>query len=151
MNMGLQTDRLNIVPCSDESLSTYFTEEYELGPHIEMYLEELKEDSSVLGWGAWLVIDKQTSKIIGDIGFKGKPDAEKSVEVGYGITSSEQNKGYATEALKCIIEWAFNSGSVNKIMAECLEDNIPSIKVLNKLNMKKMPKENNMLYWQLNK
>lgn len=149
--MELQTERLKLIPCSDESISTYSTREYELGPHIEMYLENLRKDQSLLGWGVWLVIKKQTNKIIGDIGFKGKPDVEKSVEVGYGITSSEQNKGYATEALGCIIEWAFNSHLVDKIMAECLVDNTPSIKVLEKLNMKKIKTDNDMYYWQLNK
>lgn len=151
MSLELLTERLKLIPCSDESLSTYSTKDYELGLHIGMYLKELKEDTSVLGWGVWLVIDKQTNKIIGDIGFKGKPNEEKVVEVGYGIIASEQNKGYATEAVKCIIEWAFRSDSVNKIVAECLEDNVASIKVLEKLNMIKTEKINNMLYWQLNK
>nr|WP_254842791.1 GNAT family N-acetyltransferase [Bacillus sp. MRMR6] len=85
------------------------------------------------------------------MGFKGKPDDEKSVEVGYGITASEQNKGYATEALNCIVKWAFNSNSVKKIIAECLEENSSSIRVLEKLNMTKIHKDKGMLYWQLNK
>ena len=149
--MELQTERLILTPCSDESLSTYSTREYELGPHIGMDLEKYKKDNSLLGWGVWLVIDNQTNKVIGDIGFKGKPNLDKSVEVGYGITSSEQNKGYATEALRSIIEWAFNSNLVNKIMAECLVENTPSIKVLEKLNMEKLKTDNSMLYWQLNR
>ncbi|PKR77543.1 GNAT family N-acetyltransferase [Halalkalibacillus sediminis] len=149
--MQLQTERLKLTPCSEQSLSTYATDEFEIGPHIEMYLEEVKEDASVIGWGVWLVIDKQNNKIIGDLGFKGKPDAEKSVEVGYGITTSEQNKGYATEALKCVFEWAFNFNSVEKIKAECLRDNTASIRVLEKLNMQKSKTDNDMLYWQLNK
>lgn len=151
MSLELLTERLKLIPCSDESLLTYSTNEYELGPHIEMYLKELKEDPSVLGWGVWFIIDKQTNKIVGDMGFKGKPNDEGSVEVGYGIMPSEQNKGYATEALRCIVEWAFRSDSVNKIVAECLEDNIPSIKVLEKLKMTQTEKVNGMLYWQLNK
>lgn len=151
INMKLQTERLILTPCSNASLLTYSTSEYKLGPHIEMHLNALKEDDTLLVWGVWLVIDKQTNKIIGDIGFKGKPDLEKSVEVGYGITSSEQNKGYATEALKSIIEWAFNSNSVNKIMAECLVDNTPSSKVLEKLNMEKIRADNSMVYWRLNR
>jgi len=151
MNIELQTERLKLTPCTEGSLLTYSTKGYEIGPHIGMYLESLKEDASFFGWGVWLVIDKQTNKIIGDMGFKGKPDEGKSVEIGYGITASEQNKGYATEALKCIIKWALNSNLVNKIMAECLEDNTPSVKVLKKLNMTEIHKDNDILYWQLNK
>lgn len=151
MSIELFSERLKLIPCSDEAFATHSDKDYELGPHIEMHLEELKEDPSVFEWGVWFVIDKQTNKIIGDMGFKGKPDEENSVEVGYGIKASEQNKGYATEALTCLIEWALHSHSVDKIVAECLEDNIPSIKVLEKLNMTKTGKVNDMLYWQLDK
>ncbi|MBU5213233.1 GNAT family N-acetyltransferase [Heyndrickxia oleronia] len=149
--MELQTERLKIVPCTDELLSTISTEEYEIGPHITMFLEKLREDSTQLGWGVWLVINKENNTIIGDIGFKGKPNLENTVEVGYGIIPSAQNKGYATEAVKEIINWAFTNDDVDKVVAECLHDNIPSIKVLEKLNMNKIGTVNDMLKWELKK
>lgn len=151
MKMELQTERLKIVPCTDELLSTISTEEYEIGPHITMFLEKLREDSTQLGWGVWLVINKENNTIIGDIGFKGKPNSENTVEVGYGIIPSAQNKGYATEAVKEIINWAFTNDDVDKVVAECLHDNIPSIKVLEKLNMNKIGTVNDMLKWELKK
>ena len=89
--------------------------------------------------------------MIGDIGFKGKPDSEKTVEIGYGIQPSAQNKGYAAEAVKEIIKWAFTFENVNKIIAECHDENIASIKVLEKLHMRKTGSENNMLKWELEK
>lgn len=149
--MELQTERLKIVPCTDELLSTISTEEYEIGPHITMFLEKLREDSTQFGWGVWLVINKENNTIIGDIGFKGKPNSENTVEVGYGIIPSAQNKGYATEAVKEIINWAFTNDDVDKVVAECLHDNIPSIKVLEKLNMNKIGTVNDMLKWELKK
>ncbi|MFH5777089.1 GNAT family N-acetyltransferase [Heyndrickxia oleronia] len=149
--MELQTERLKIVPCTDELLSTISTEEYEIGPHITMFLEKLREDSTQLGWGVWLVINKENNTIIGDIGFKGKPNSENTVEVGYGIIPSAQNKGYATEAVNEIINWAFTNDDVDKVVAECLHDNIPSIKVLEKLNMNKIGTVNDMLKWELKK
>lgn len=149
--MELQTERLKIVPCTDELLSTIPTEEYKIGPHISMFLEKLREDSTQLGWGVWLVITKENNTIIGDIGFKGKPNSENTVEVGYGIIPSAQNKGYATEAVNEIINWAFTNDDVNKVVAECLHDNIPSIKVLEKLNMNKIGTVNDMLKWELKK
>lgn len=149
--MELQTERLIIVPCTDELVSTISTERYEMGPHIKRYVEKLREDSAQLGWGVWLVITKENNTIIGDIGFKGKPNSENTVEVGYGIIPSAQNKGYATEAVKEIIHWAFTHDQVDKVVAECLHDNIPSIKVLEKLNMNKIGVENEMLKWELKK
>nr|WP_263323296.1 GNAT family N-acetyltransferase [Neobacillus sp. Marseille-Q6967] len=85
------------------------------------------------------------------IGFKGKPDEGKTVEVGYGIIPSAQNKGFATEAVKGLIDWAFSTGEVEKVMAECLEDNVPSIKVLKKLGMHKKSAKNGIIYWEISR
>ena len=147
--MELQTQRLIIVPCTDEVLSTYATEEFKMGDHISNYLKELNEDPSLLGWGVWLVIDKENHTIIGDIGFKGKPDSESTVEVGYGMAPAARNKGYATEAVREVVRWAFSTDHVQKVVAECLMDNLPSIKVLEKLNMEKIGTKDNLYQWQL--
>ncbi|MGE7690329.1 GNAT family N-acetyltransferase [Lysinibacillus sp. NPDC097214] len=147
--MNLQTQRLKIIPCTEQSLSNFPREEYEIGPHIIQYLEELKEDSPLSGWGVRLVINKETNTIIGDIGFKGKPNSENTVEVGYGVIPSAQNKGYATEAVKEIIEWAFSFKNVNKVIAECLVDNFSSTRLLEKLNMNNIGVVDDMLKWQL--
>ncbi|WP_319003535.1 GNAT family N-acetyltransferase [Bacillus shivajii] len=87
--------------------------------------------------------------MIGDIGFKGKPNSSNTIEVGYGIIPSVQNKGYATEAVKEIINWAFSFSNVKKVVAECEYDNIASIKVLEKLHMTRTESVNNMLKWEL--
>ncbi|MGP4041003.1 GNAT family N-acetyltransferase [Gracilibacillus sp. D59] len=146
------TQRLKIIPCTEESLLFISTsEEYEFGSHIPMYLEALKEDASLLGWGVWFVIDKENDTVIGDIGFKGKPNSGSIIEVGYGIVPSVQGKGYATEAVKKIIQWAFSFRNINKVIAECQVDNLPSTRVLEKLDFKRIDIENNMLKWQLEK
>ena len=62
-----------------------------------------------------------------------------------------QNKGYATEGVEALIEWAFHSDEVKKIIAECLQDNSPSIKVLEKLGMRQIGSEDNMLKWEMTK
>ena len=122
-----------------------------MGPHIEMYLEQLKRDSSVKGWGVWFVIRRENNQVIGDIGFKGKPNDRKTVEIGYGIIPAAQNKGFATEAVQALIDWAFSSGQVEKVIAECLEDNVASIRVLEKVGMKRTSAKDGMLYWELEK
>ncbi|MDR4886008.1 GNAT family N-acetyltransferase [Fredinandcohnia sp. QZ13] len=150
--MEILTQRLKLIPCTEESISIIRTsEDYEMGPHINMYLRELKDDSTLLGWGVWFVINQENNTIIGDIGFKGKPNSENIVEIGYGIVPSTQGKGYATEAVQKLIEWAFSDKNVTKIVAECLDDNVPSIRVLEKLQMNRIGSENKMLKWQLEK
>ncbi|WP_319003527.1 hypothetical protein [Bacillus shivajii] len=71
--MELQTQRLKIVACTETLLSTIPVEEYEIGPHINMYLENLKKDSTLLGWGVWLVINKKTIILLEILDLKVNP------------------------------------------------------------------------------
>jgi [ribosomal protein S5]-alanine N-acetyltransferase len=60
-----------------------------------------------------------------------------------------QKKGIATESVRTIIEWALTSNKVKRVVAECFEDNFPSIKVLEKLGMTRTGSENGMINWEL--
>ena len=148
--MEIKTKRLTILPVSIGVLAEYETLEYglkEIAPHILWSLEMTSENIDFEGWGVWLVIENK--KIIGDIGFKGKPNADGQVEVGYGILPHEQNKGYATESVTALCEWAFKSGQVKKILADCKRDNVPSVQVLKKLGFKREEEKGELLLWSL--
>lgn len=146
--MKLETERLTIVPVDHQFVEKLSPEDYKIHGFIKSYLEKLQEDASLLGWGVWFVIEKETERIVGDIGFKGKP-VNHTVEIGYGIIPSEQGKGYATEAVTGIIDWALSTNLVRKVIAECLEDNIASIKVLEKLGFDRTGTDEKMLKWKL--
>lgn len=148
--MEIKTKRLLLLPFAEEIYHS-FSDQYEMGPHIEGYLKDLKEDSALRGWGVWLAIRQDNGKPVGDLGFKGKPDADGIVEVGYGIVSEEQGKGFATEAVSALIDWAFNFDETEKAIAECLRDNTASIKVLQKLGMNQTGNDLGMIYWELSK
>jgi len=142
------TERLIITAFNQENFMKV-SETYSIRKHIVNYLDNLKEDPELLGWGAWFVTLAENNQVIGDIGFKGKPDKQGVVEVGFGIIPEMHNKGIATESVRAIIEWALSSIIVKKIVAECLIDNIPSIKVLEKLGMTRTGMENGMINWEL--
>ena len=101
--------------------------------------------------GAWYVIRKEDDIVLGDIGFKGKPNEEHTVEVGYGFIEKYWNKGYATEAVQELIDWAFQTGEVETIIAETLLDNYGSIRVLEKLHMKRVDSTETMMNWKIEK
>ncbi|MFE1245050.1 GNAT family N-acetyltransferase [Fictibacillus sp. NPDC058756] len=146
--MKLETERLTIVPVDHQFVEKLSPEDYEIHGFIKSYLEKLQEDESLLGWGVWFVIEKETGRIVGDIGFKGKP-VEHTVEIGYGIIPSAQGKGYATEAVNEIIEWALSTNLARHVVAECLDDNIASVKVLEKLGFERTGTDGNMQKWKL--
>ncbi|WP_246247294.1 GNAT family N-acetyltransferase [Piscibacillus halophilus] len=145
--MKLESERLTLVPCTKDVV---LSRKFDTPPHIKTYLENLEQDPELLGWGVWIVLDKQSNKIVGDMGFKGKPK-NHTVEIGYGILPGEQGKGFATEGVTELINWAFSFDDVHKIQAECHADNKASIRVLEKVHMKVMDQSTSFIYWELDK
>jgi ribosomal-protein-alanine N-acetyltransferase len=56
----------------------------------------------------WLVVVSEENVGVGLAGFKGVPAAGGLTEIGYGIVPAYQNQGYMTEAVKALVDWAFN-------------------------------------------
>lgn len=96
-----------------------------------------------------LVIHKDDNTVIGDIGFKGPPDQAGCVEIGYSIIPQYRNQGYATEATLCLIQWALQQRGITRVTAQCLPDNVGSIKVLRRVGMSQVAGEDDdLLYWE---
>lgn len=112
-------------------------------------LNNLLELGSPTGFESWLIIKKNSLEIIGDLGFKGFDATEGNIDIGYGIIKEERKKGYATEAVTTLIQWAFSNEMVKEITARCLLDNTSSIELLKKCRFTAINKDNEMLYWSL--
>jgi RimJ/RimL family protein N-acetyltransferase len=84
----------------------------------------------------WLAVVKEESFGAGLIGFKGVPNAQGEVEIGYGIDADHRCKGYTTEAAKALIEWAFEQPSCQAVTAWSDRGNRASARVLEKVGMK---------------
>ncbi|MFB5253483.1 GNAT family N-acetyltransferase [Bacillus mycoides] len=149
--MKLETERLHIIQCTEERVQIANNQGYNSGPHILGHIENVKQDAALLPWGAWYVIRKEDDIVLGDIGFKGKPNEEHTVEIGYGFIEKYWNKGYATEAVSELMKRAFQTGEVETIIAETLRDNYSSIRVLEKLYMKRVNSTETMINWKIEK
>lgn len=104
---------------------------------------------SPTGFESWMIIKKDTLKIIGDLGFKGFNHQQGSIDLGYGIIKEKRQKGYAFEAVNELILWALSNDIVKEITASCLLENQSSINLLNKFNFKQLSQDNSMVYWSL--
>jgi len=82
----------------------------------------------------WIMIEKNLKAIIGGICFHGEPDENGEVEIGYGTDRDYQNKGYMTETIFGLIQWAKNNRRIQIIKAETDKTNTASIIVLEKNN-----------------
>lgn len=109
----------------------------------------LEKDKIPSGFEFWMIVKKDNFKVIGDIGFHGKPDEKGEVEIGFGLISDERAKGYGYEALRAIMDWTLSQKSVKVIKADCLVENKPSATILEKAGMKEINRDTNLIYWEL--
>jgi RimJ/RimL family protein N-acetyltransferase len=60
--------------------------------------------------------------ILGVAGFKGPPDENGEVEIGYSIVAPEQRRGRCSEAVAALLAFAFASPKVALVSAHTLSD-----------------------------
>lgn len=80
-------------------------------------------------WYAIWMIELKEGDHVGELCFKGIA-SDGGAEIGYGINEIYQNRGYATEAVSALVDWAFTQSGVMCVRAETDADNIASQKVL---------------------
>lgn len=68
--------------------------------------------------------------IVGLCSFTGPPLADNTVEIAYGIAPRYRGRGYASEAARALIAYAFASGRVRTIRAHTLPEYNASTSVL---------------------
>ena len=76
------------------------------------------------------------SKMIGFIDFHDYNLKANSIEIGYFLGTNYWGQGIMTNVLKKIIDYAFNELLVDKIVVGSLIDNIRSIKLIERCNLK---------------
>jgi RimJ/RimL family protein N-acetyltransferase len=81
-------------------------------------------------WLPWLVIVHKS--VVGMCGFKSPPNDYNSVEIGYGMVTSQRGKGFATEAVHLLVQAGFARQEIRSITAATIPSNAASIRVLEK-------------------
>ncbi|HVS11423.1 MAG TPA: GNAT family protein [Planctomycetota bacterium] len=100
----------------------------------------LEAEPALRGWTAryWLLErDAGEPELVGYGGFKGPPDAEGTVEVGYAVVAGRQRAGLATEAVGALVSWAFARSEVRSVVAHTYPELHASIRVLEKLGFER--------------
>ncbi|RZL34640.1 MAG: N-acetyltransferase [Pedobacter sp.] len=97
----------------------------------------------------WGVILKAESRMVGDVCFVGEPAADGEIEIGYGTYENYRGKGYMTEAVACMIDWAKRQDNVRSIFAQTAKDNPASWRILEKNGFVKVDEDGNLLSWRL--
>ena len=87
------------------------------------------------GFGLWAVIRRSDGRFLGDCGPMLQPVEDAVIpEVGYHIVPSEQGRGYATEAARACVDWAFANTDFDIVCSIVAPDNAPSRAVAAKIH-----------------
>ncbi len=82
------------------------------------------------------IVEKATTNMVGWIGIgKAETPDKGDMDFGYAMHKNYWGKGYASEALKGLLDFCFANLDVHKITGKCDENNIGSIKVMQKAGM----------------
>ena len=86
----------------------------------------------------WAVEMKKTGKMIGHVYFNQiQPQNFKTWMLGYIFNNDYYGNGYATEACKGLLEYGFRQLFVLRVVAKCSPDNVPSWRLLERLDMRR--------------
>ena len=129
----IETKRLKLYPANQEQMRSFIasqTNDVLKSAYKEMLDNSLKFPDFWEWYAIWM-IELKNGTHIGEFCFKGL-NSKGIAEIGYGILEEFQNKGYATEAVKAALNWAFQNKKVTAIEAETEVTNLSSLRVLEK-------------------
>ncbi len=139
--MRIETDRLYLqlqqleeVKAMIESMNA--ADRAELSADWLAQVNRLEQDDPwVLGFKLQM---KVTGVELGRAGFKGPASSEGVVEVAYGVQAEYEGNGYATEAAKALLDFAFQHDFVTIVRAHTLPETNASTRILGKLGFEKV-------------
>jgi len=150
----LTTDRLNLVPFTDDHLDGLIT--LNSDPEVMRYIsgrpetrdetvavvERVKQRWVEFGYSWWSFIEKESGEIVGAGALQNlrraataAPDPSCPLEIGWRLRRDYWRRGLATEAARAIAGFAFDTVHADEIYAVCHPDNVASANVMKRLGM----------------
>ena len=116
--------------------------------------EKLKANPGDGDWWLYLIILTEQRALAGGGGYKGPPDEQGMVEIGYSIYDNYRRQGLATEAAKALILNAFENPEVAVVQAHTLAEQNASVRLLKNCGMSFTgafddPEDGPIWQWQL--
>lgn len=104
----------------------------ELENFLKFRLAQLVVDPTIHPWlGRAMILtgDDGSQRVVGSIGFHGPPDKENRLEVGYSVDPPYRRRGYASESVKAMFDWAHQEHGITRFVASISPDNEPSLRL----------------------
>lgn len=151
MSLELPTDRLLIreweLDDAEAALRVYGADEvaHWLTPEWQPVIDNSAMRSVLHAWieagpnlippaGRWAIVRKEDGELVGGLSLKLLPPFEEDFELTWALRPEVWGQGYATEASKAIIAWAFKQG-IEEVFAVARPKNERAIAVARRLGM----------------
>ncbi|AZA99380.1 N-acetyltransferase [Chryseobacterium joostei] len=102
----------------------------EASTHLKIMDEKITSNEMI----NWAITLKDDPKMIGTIGYYHIKPEHYRAEIGYMLLPDYQGKGYVTEAITKVVNYAFTTMNLHSIEAVIDPENVASAKVLEKCN-----------------
>ena len=98
---------------------------------LPIQLKRMEAHPDRRAWMARLMVARPKT-VVGHCGFHGPPDVIGRAEIGYTVFEGFRGQGFAKEAARGLIDWAFEQGE-REVYASVSPDNAPSLAVVRAL------------------
>jgi RimJ/RimL family protein N-acetyltransferase len=150
------TQRLSLVPLDAETAQAIVDDDRAGRAWHEQFPRDDDRDG-VKGWlhqrdpvfGNFVIVEQASGQAVGTIGFFGPPDEAGTVMTGYGLVEPARGHGYATEALRALVDYAARQPAAKRMVADTEKDNLPSQRVLIKAGFAKTHETEEALWYGL--
>jgi RimJ/RimL family protein N-acetyltransferase len=112
------------------------------------FLETCENTGDPQPFGNYEIRRREDDHTIGGIGFHGAPDENGRVTIGYGLVPSARGNGYASEALRALLDFARARG-VTRVDGDTTHDNVASQHVMTAAGMRLIDKDEKLTFYKI--
>ena len=98
-------------------------------------------------FGIRQMVRRDGDVVIGDAGFLGPPDATGAVHLGIGVARSARRQGYATEAVRALLDWARDQDGLTCVLADTTRSSVAARRLLERVGMHQVGQDGELLYY----
>jgi [ribosomal protein S5]-alanine N-acetyltransferase len=139
--MILETESLDLrLRTTDEVLA--WVDSLDAATRAEVSPDWIARIASAPSTDAWThgfeMIDRTSGEAVGSCAFKGPPDSDGAVEIGYGVDEEYRGRGYAMESARAVVRHALASDDVRIVRAHMRPDGAASMRVLERCGFERI-------------
>lgn len=121
----------------------------DLAEALPLFADLLAADPAQYLWFVWVIVKVSDAVVVGDIGFRGPPTDQGTIEIGYSVLPAFQRQGIAGEAAAALVSWLRARPEARLLIAHTEPDNLISQRVLRRLGMAERGMEDSEIRWEL--